>query len=77
MVFARDLNLCIERVQNRKGHQTLPPGEQSIEFVRRTARQLVLPTRDEGIDFCRFVRHDKDMERVAEEILKDPEPDSD
>lgn len=74
VVFAVPLSVCIQRVQSRLAHPTLPPGPSSKGIVQRAASLFRPPKRSEGIAWCRYVRTSADNRPVLQEILVQPGP---
>lgn len=69
VVFAIDSTECVRRVKSRAFHETLHPERDNVEaVVTRIANSLVRPSREEGLDFCRYVRDDEDYRRVFDEV---------
>ncbi len=68
-MFVVPIAVCIERVQKRKNHRTLPAGNKSVGIIQRTAKEFTSPLKSEGLMFCRTVRNDADIERVLAEVV--------
>ncbi len=59
------VEICIERVKNRKDHETITadlPEEKKIEIVAKFNKSLELPQYSEGIDKIVYLTNDKDVE---------------
>ena len=72
IVFAIPYATCSERIRNRQDHETLMAHEpEKNEMVlQRMASATELPHRNEGIDFCRYVRNESDVERVLKAVMQ-------
>lgn len=75
VVFAIDKTECIRRMKLRESEESEErSGEQhgteySVEeIVECMIQHYVLPSKSEGLAFCRYVRNDADFERVMNEV---------
>lgn len=72
IVFATPLQVCLNRVNNRRDHPTLVPGPKASSVVHSMANAFVAPTQSEGFHFCRIIRNPADVDKVLTELLSKP-----
>ena len=68
-MFYIPIQTCIERVNTRPSHPTLPGGPESEVVIRRQASELRFPERSEGMDFCVSFNQDDDIDSLLDWII--------
>lgn len=70
VLFATPFAICLQRVNAREDHETLNASDpmRNEGVLKDMANNVQLPKADEGIDFCRVIRNERDFERVLKEI---------
>uniref|UniRef100_A0A7S0ZIR1 Uncharacterized protein n=1 Tax=Timspurckia oligopyrenoides TaxID=708627 RepID=A0A7S0ZIR1_9RHOD len=69
IVMAVSIDTCVARMKSRTDHETIKPSSNLYAIAKNFASQMEVPSPEEGINFCRFIRTESDIDRVLTELL--------